>query len=50
MNPKTLECAQSIVEQFEKDDLLIFHISDYTDRMEEIQIYLAAKAYIERYG
>ena len=44
-----LELAKQIVDHFEKDYLIITDIREYEENIEDLSLYLSAKAYIKRY-
>lgn len=45
-----IELSKEIVRIFEEKDLCIFRTDDYIYNLEEIQLYLSAKKYLEKYG
>lgn len=47
---KFINLAEQIVEEFEKQDLIITSTKDYEDNLENIALYLAAKEYLKRYA
>lgn len=44
-----IEAAKKIVQEFEENIPPLFDEANYSEKSEQVMLYLAAKAYLERY-